>query len=56
MKHKEGDLEKTRQTYKKLFKADDFEKTLPFDFDYDGDKVDDSIPSKEEITKALFKI
>ena len=41
LKPLEEDLEKTRETYSKLFEADDLETKLPFDFEYSGNAVED---------------
>ena len=56
MKPSVGDLEDTRKVYEKLFKKDELTDDMPFDFDYDGPEVDDSIPSEEEIKRALFRM
>ena len=50
------DMEKTRQTYEKLFTDDGLSNDLPFDFEYNGDLVEDSVPDEEEIKVALFKM
>lgn len=50
------DLDRTRYTYVKLFKDDDFSDDQPFDFEYDGDQVKGDILDKEEIRFALFKM
>lgn len=52
------DLEKTRETYVKLFTDDGLSDELPFDFDFDyeGDSVHDSVPDEEKIKFALFKM
>ena len=56
MKPSVGDLEGTRKVYEKLFKKYELTDDIPFDFDYDGPEVDDSIPSEEEIKRALFRM
>ena len=56
LKPLEEDLEKTRETYSKLFEADDLETKLPFDFEYSGNAVEDRIPDEEEISRALFRM
>ena len=49
-------MEKTRDTYVKLFTDDGLSNDLPFDFEYDGNMVKDSVPDEEEIKVALFKM
>ena len=49
-------LEVTRTTFATLFSRDDIPPGLPFTFEYDGDTVEDSVPSEEEIHSALFKM
>ena len=51
-----ADLEKTRDNYVKLFTDDNLSDEVPFEFDYDGNDVNDSIPDEEEIRFALFKM
>jgi len=50
------ELEETRETYVKLFKKSSLETKMPYDFDYEGKDVDDSIPNEEEIRQALFRM
>lgn len=49
-------LEATRTTYSNLFSQDDIPPGLLFTFKYDGDTMEDSVPSEEEIHSALFKM
>ena len=56
MKPVAENLENTRQTYVKLFTSDNFTDELPYEFEYEGDKVDDSIPKEDEIRQALFRM
>ena len=39
-----------------MYTADDFNRELPFHFEYNGREVDDSIPEEPEIVRALFRI
>ena len=50
------DLEHARKTYEDLFKKEILTDEIPFDFDYEGTEGDDSIPSEEEIKRALFRM
>ena len=49
-------LDETKEVYEKLFTADDFTTSMPYDFDYDGDEVKDDIPTEDEIIKALYRM
>ena len=51
-----ADLEKTRQTYAELFADDKLSEEIPFEFAYEGEPVNDSIPGEEEIAMALRKM
>ena len=50
------DISKTKETYDKLFTAEEFSQELPYDFQYDGPLVDDSVPEEDEIVTALMKM
>ena len=51
------ELETTRKVYIELFTKDEnLSNELPFEFEYDGEVVDDSIPQETEIKHALFKM
>ena len=39
-----------------LFTRDEFTDELPYDFEYNGDDVNDEIPTEEEIRRALFRM
>ena len=43
------ELEKTREIYVKLFQKSTLEKKMPYDYNYDGRNVDDTIPDEIEI-------
>ena len=49
-------LGETKEVYEKLFTADDFTTSMPYDFDYNGDEVKDDIPTEDEISKALHRM
>ena len=51
-----ADLEKTRQTYAELFADDRLSEEIPFEFEYEGEPVNDSIPGEDEIAMALRKM
>ena len=50
------DLKKTRETYKELFTKNEFSDVNPYDFHYEGEDVNDNVPSESEIITALFKM
>ena len=50
------DIEKTRKNYVDLFTKEDLEETIPYDFDYEGDEVEDGVPDEEEIHRAVFRM
>ena len=50
------DLEATRKVRENLFTKEDMSDECPFDFEYNREPVDDSIPEEEEIRRALFRI
>ena len=54
MKPSVVDLESTRKVHEELFKKHKRTDDVPFDFDYDGLAVDNSIASEKEIKRALF--
>jgi len=56
MKPSKEEIEKTRTVYSDLFKSDEREDVLPFDVEYDGNEVNDSVPNEEEIRAALFRM
>ena len=49
-------IESTRKVHETLFTSEGLDETCPYDFQYDGRMVDDSIPLEPEIRQALFKM
>ena len=49
-------MEKTRHTYVNLFTHDDLSDELPFEFEYEGESINNSIPGKDEIVRAFRKM
>ena len=56
LKPSEEDLESTRKVHEDLFTKEELTDEMPFEFDYEGEAVDDSMPSEEEIKRALFRM
>ena len=56
IKPNEEDIEEKRKVYEKLFSKDNLPDEEPFNIDYQGDPVDDTVPGEEEIKKALFEM
>ena len=55
VKPAEMDINGTQETYLKLFTKGDLNEDDPlFDFDYDGDEVEDGVPEEKEIHRAVF--
>ena len=53
----EATLDATRRKFADLFTEDTVGVgTVPFDFDYEGREVDDSVPHDDEIRRALFRM
>ena len=52
----EEDIGKVRETYVKLFTKDNLTDELPFNFKYDGKRVNDEVPDAEEIRRAVFRM
>ena len=50
------DLECARQTHEELVANHNLSDICPYEFEYDGETVNDSIPSEQEIRNALFKM
>ena len=50
------EMDKTRETYVRLFTKEKIVDNPPFEVEYDGEPIDDSVPGEEEIRVALFKM
>ena len=56
LKPTQVDLETTRESFVELFHKEALPNTNPYEFPYDGEAIEDSTPTEDEIRSALFKM
>ena len=47
-------LEETKKVFEDLFKSDEFSDVNPYNFEYDGNEVKDTVPNEGEIVHASY--